>query len=99
MSDNLDNWFLVSEVDGTEVEDIIRFDYNDNTYCIYRLEDGFYATDGKCTHESVHLEEGLIMDEGIFNIKTGKAVSPPACYDLKTYPVKVEENKIYIQLI
>ena len=21
MSDNLDNWFLVSEVDGTEVED------------------------------------------------------------------------------
>ena len=32
MSDNLDNWFLVSEVDGTEVEDIIRFDYNDNTY-------------------------------------------------------------------
>jgi len=108
MSDNLDNWFLVSEVDGTEVEDIIRFDYNDNTYCIYRLEDGFYATDGICTHESVHLEEGLVMEgnkiecpmhQGIFNIKTGKAVSPPACDDLKTYPVKVEENKIYIQLI
>ena len=66
------------------------------TYCIYSLEDGYYATDGICTHESVHLEEGLVMDgeiecpmhQGIFDIKTGKAISPPACEDLKTYPLK-----------
>ena len=29
------------------------------TFCIYRIEDGFYATDGMCTHEDVHLEDGL----------------------------------------
>ena len=41
----------------------------------------FYATDGMCTHEDVHLEDGLVMDDeiecpmhqGIFNIKTGEA--------------------------
>lgn len=104
MSD--DNWVLVGTTDNIEVEDIIRFDHNDRTFCVYKLEDGFYATDGICTHEDVHLEDGLVMDnevecpmhQGVFDIKTGEAVSPPACDDLKTYPVKVEDNNIYIQI-
>ena len=103
----MDNWFFVCEENSIEVEDIVRFDHENKTFCIYKLEDGFYATDGICTHESVHLEEGLVMDgeiecpmhQGIFDIKTGKAISPPPCDDLKTYPVKVEEGKIYIQII
>ena len=102
----MDNWFLVCEENSIEVEDIVRFDHENKTFCIYKLEDGFYATDGICTHEDVHLEDGLVMDDeiecpmhqGIFNIKSGKALSPPACEDLKTYPVKVENNKIYIQI-
>ena len=104
MSDN--NWILVGTTDNVEVEDIIRFDHNDKTVCVYKLEDGFYATDGICTHEDVHLEDGLVMDneiecpmhQGVFDIKTGEAISPPACDDLKTYPVKVEDNNIYIQI-
>ena len=107
MSKKTDNWLLVTSNQDIEIEDIIRFDHENNTYCIYRLEDGFYATDGICTHESVHLEDGLILDgeiecpmhQGIFDIKTGKAISPPACNDLKTYDVKVEDNNIYIKLI
>jgi len=101
-----DNWVLVGTTDNIEVEDIIRFDHNDKTFCVYKLEDGFYATDGICTHEAVHLEDGLVMDneiecpmhQGVFDIKTGEAISPPACDDLKTYPVKVEDNNIYIQI-
>ena len=104
MSDN--NWILVGTADNIEVEDIIRFDHNDKTFCVYKLEDGFYATDGICTHEAVHLEDGLVMEneiecpmhQGVFDIKTGEAISPPACDDLKTYPVKVENNNIYIQI-
>ena len=63
MSDN--NWILVGTADNVEVEDIIRFDHNDKTFCVYKLEDGFYATDGICTHEAVHLEDGLVMDNEI----------------------------------
>ena len=99
-------WLEVSDDTEVEVEDIIRFDHDNKTYCVYRLKDGYYATDGVCTHENVHLEEGLVIDDeiecpmhqGIFNIKTGKAISPPACDDLKTYQVKVENSKIYINL-
>lgn len=101
------NWFFVTKTGEIEEDDLIRFDHADKTYCIYFIDDGYYATDGICTHESVHLEEGLVMHgeiecpmhQGIFNIKTGEAVSPPACDDLKTYPIKIEDNKIFIKII
>ena len=99
-------WLEVAEVDGMEVEDILRFDHEQKIYCIYRLEDGFYATDGLCTHEEVLLEDGLVMDDeiecpmhqGVFNIKTGKVIMDPPCEDLKTYKLKVEDEQIFIEL-
>jgi len=100
------NWIEVAKADSIEMEDLIRFDYGDKTFCVYRIEDGYFATEGICTHEAVHLEDGLVMDDeiecpmhqGIFNIKTGEAVSPPACENLKTYPVKIENDLIYIDI-
>ena len=100
------NWIEVGKADSIKLEDLIRFDHADRTFCVYRLEDGYYATDGMCTHEAVHLEDGLVMDDeiecpmyqGIFNIKSGEAISPPACEDLKTYPVKVENDLVYINI-
>ena len=102
-----ENWIFVADKVEIEEDDLIRFDHKDKTYCIYYIDDGYYATDGICTHENVHLEDGLVMDgeiecpmhQGIFNIKTGKAISPPACEDLKTYQTKIEDDKIYIKII
>jgi 3-phenylpropionate/trans-cinnamate dioxygenase ferredoxin subunit len=99
-------WIEVGKTDSIEIEDLIRFDHADKTFCIYRIEDGYFATDGICSHEAVHLEDGLVIDgeiecpmhQGIFDIKSGKAISPPACEDLKTYPIKVENDLIYINI-
>ena len=101
-----ENWIEVGPTNSIDEEDVIRFDHQEKTFCVYRLKDGFYATDGICTHEAVHLEDGLVMDDeiecpmhqGIFNIKSREAVSPPACKDLKTYPVKIDNDKIFIKL-
>ena len=107
MNYEMNNWNFVSEAESLEIEDIVRFDHNDRTFCIYLLEDGFYTTDGLCTHESVHLEDGLIIDgeiecplhQGVFDIKSGKTVSPPPCDNLKTYSTKVDDDKVYIEII
>ena len=61
MTNSTDNWHLVCKEEDIDMEDLIRFDHANSTYCIYKLEDGFYATDGICTHEAVHLEDGLVM--------------------------------------
>mgnify|MGYP001200044732 FL=1 len=80
---------------------------NEEAFCIYNIKDGFFATDGICTHEDVHLEDGLVTDDeiecpmhqGIFNIKTGTVIQDPPCKDLRTYAVKLEEEKIYINIV
>ena len=102
-----ENWIEVGKTDSIDMEDLIRFDHAGKTFCVYRIEDGFYATDGICTHEAVHLEDGLVMDDeiecpmhqGIFNIKTGAVIQDPPCKALKTYQVKLEKEKVYINII
>src|SRR5690348_11529207 len=98
-------WIEACEADEIENEDVIRFDYSDRTFAIYRTDkDEYYATDGYCTHEKFHLSNGLVMGStiecpkhnGRFDISTGQAKRAPVCIDLKTYPVKVETGKVYI---
>ena len=48
-----ENWIEVGKSDSIDMEDLIRFDHDNRTFCVYRIEDGFYATDGMCTHEDV----------------------------------------------
>ncbi|WNR42846.1 MocE family 2Fe-2S type ferredoxin [Paenibacillus roseipurpureus] len=104
----LEGWIYVCEADAIDEEDVIRFDSGSRSFAIYRSEDNdYYATDGFCTHEKVHLAEGLVMGDiiecpkhnGRFNYKTGQAKKTPACEHLTTYPVQVtDDGKVYIQI-
>ena len=88
-------------------EDLIRFDHNGATYAIYHSPDGeFYATSGLCTHENVHLADGLVMGHviecpkhnGQFDYRTGQAKRAPVCINLKTFVVKVEAGRVLVDL-
>ena len=101
----MDGWIQACKSSDIDLEDLTRFDHNGETYAIYRSpDDQYYCTDGLCTHEFVHLEDGLVMDNiiecpmhnGQFDYRTGKAVRTPACDNLKTYPVKVKDGFVYI---
>jgi len=103
----MSEWVKVCEAGDIEEEDVMRFDYGDRTFAVYRTEDGkYYATDGFCTHERVHLANGLVMGStiecpkhnGRFDIPTGAAKRAPVCVDLQTYPAKVEAGKVWIQI-
>lgn len=100
-------WVEACAKDDIETEDVIRFDHEGRTYAIYRSpDDEFFATDGICTHEHALLSDGLVLDEiiecpkhnGRFDYRTGQAKGAPVCVDLKTFPVKVEGDKVFIQL-
>jgi 3-phenylpropionate/trans-cinnamate dioxygenase ferredoxin subunit len=100
-------WIEVCGVGDVEVEDVIRFDHGDQTFAIYRTgKVDFFASDGYCTHEKIHLSNGLVMGNiiecpkhnGRFDIPTGQAKRAPVCVDLKTYPVKIEGDKVFIRI-
>jgi 3-phenylpropionate/trans-cinnamate dioxygenase ferredoxin subunit len=100
-------WVEACAAEDVEQEDVKRFDHGGRTFAIYRSpDDEYFATDGLCTHEKVHLADGLVMDNiiecpkhnGRFDYRTGHAKGAPVCVDLKTYPVKVEAGKLFIDL-
>jgi 3-phenylpropionate/trans-cinnamate dioxygenase ferredoxin subunit len=103
----MSNWIDACDVKDIEQEDVMRFDHAGRTFAIYRSPDGaFYATAGVCTHEKVHLADGLVMDHiiecpkhnGRFDYRTGKALGAPVCVNLQTYPVKVEADRVWIDV-
>lgn len=100
-------WVEICKLDAIEREDVVRFDMGKQTYAIIRSpDDEVYCTAGLCTHEAVHLADGLVMDHEIecpkhnatFDYRTGEALRPPACSALKTYATKVDDGVVFVDI-
>jgi 3-phenylpropionate/trans-cinnamate dioxygenase ferredoxin component len=83
------------------------FDHGGNAYAIYRSpDDAYYTTDGHCTHEQTLLCDGLVMGgiiecpkhNGRFDYTSGKALGAPVLVDVRTYPTKVMNGTVYIEV-
>lgn len=103
----VNGWIEICASPFLRLEDVIRFDYAQKTYAIYRLADGsIFATDGLCTHGKAHLAEGLIRGRiiecpkhnGRFDIIDGSPQRQPACVALKTYRAQEHDGKIFLEL-
>ena len=103
----MSTWTRVCNAEDIEKEDVIPVVLDGDHYAIYRsLEDEYYATDGRCTHEGTLLADGLVMDNiiecpkhnGRFDYRTGEGKGAPICVDLATYPVKVEGGVVYVDV-
>ena len=105
MSEN--GWIAACPADSIDPEDVVRFDFAERTFAIYRSpDDQYFATDGLCTHQQVHLAGGFVIDNiiecpkhnGRFDYKTGEAKGAPVCVNLKTYPVRVVAGTVFLNL-
>ena len=100
-------WIDACSADDIDAEDVIRFDQRGRIFAIYRNDaDEYFCTDGLCIHENVHLADGMVVDNtiecpkhsSIFDFATGEVETPPACEDLHTYPTKVENGRVFIEI-
>lgn len=73
---------------------------------IWHVDGDFYATSDTCTHEEASLSEGDLWGETVecylhgaqFDVRTGEVQSLPAVIPLRTYPVKVEDGVVYVEM-
>lgn len=100
-------WTDACAADDIEAEEAKRFDHGGRTFAIFRNDtDEYYCTDGLCTHEAIHLADGLVMENtvecpkhaSIFNFTTGEVETPPACDNLRTYKTMVEAGRVMVDI-
>ncbi|WP_245163190.1 Rieske 2Fe-2S domain-containing protein [Bradyrhizobium vignae] len=102
-----ENWVAVCAVDALQPEEALRFDHGARSFVIIcSPERRYYAMEGHCSHEKIHLAGGIVDGHiiecpkhfGTFDYRTGEARTLPACIDLPSYEVKLEGGTVFIKL-
>lgn len=73
---------------------------------LYNLDGEFFATHDICTHAHACLSDGYLEDgkiecplhQGVFDVRTGHAVSGPVDTGVKTFAVRVEGGDVLVNL-
>jgi 3-phenylpropionate/trans-cinnamate dioxygenase ferredoxin subunit len=75
---------------------------------LYRLNDGYFATEDTCSHAQASLAAGDIDLEdctvecpyhaSLFDIRTGQVLSLPADKPVKTYRLKVVDDEVFVEV-
>jgi NADPH-dependent 2,4-dienoyl-CoA reductase/sulfur reductase-like enzyme/nitrite reductase/ring-hydroxylating ferredoxin subunit len=79
---------------------------DDQEILLVRLNSKFYAHGAYCTHYGASLEEGSLAEERIvcpwhhacFQAQNGNLVEPPARDALPSFPVKIKDDAVYVDL-
>lgn len=104
------NWIEISDVKDFPVGTGINALVGEEQVAIFQYKkDEWYAIQNLCPHENqMILSRGLVGDKnGVpkvacpahkknFNLKNGECMEEESCGDLKSYPVKVDGDKVYI---
>ncbi|MEQ8651623.1 MAG: non-heme iron oxygenase ferredoxin subunit [Kiloniellales bacterium] len=104
MTDSAGVWVEAFSADVIEPDDADKFEYEGKCIAVFNLDGEYFATGGICTHEHAFLSEGYVdgetvecpLHQGLFNIRTGQALSPPVTEGLRTYKTKVEAGQVYV---
>jgi naphthalene 1,2-dioxygenase system ferredoxin subunit len=73
---------------------------------IYTVGEDIYATDDVCTHGHARLCDGFLdgheiecpLHQGKFDVRNGLPTCAPVTEALRSYPVKVEGGRVFLQL-
>jgi MocE subfamily Rieske [2Fe-2S] domain protein len=96
----------VANVDEIPSGEALRVEVGGQTCALVRANGEVYCVSDICTHEHAHLSEGFVegyelecpLHGSIFDVRTGEVRSLPATEDLKTFPVKVENGEVHVEV-
>lgn len=107
MSDtSTEQWIEAASVDGIPADDVIGVEVAGKDLALYRVDDQVFATDNICTHGHARLCDGFLdgheiecpLHQGKFDIRSGKAMCAPLTDDVRTYPIRIEDGKVFVAI-
>ena len=99
-------WHRVTELAKLDLETPFALRVGGEQVCVVRLEDGLFAINDVCSHEYALLSDGYYEDgklecplhQACFEIRTGRALNEPADKPVATYPTKVEDGVVFVEV-
>jgi nitrite reductase/ring-hydroxylating ferredoxin subunit len=91
-------------VDDVPEGGALKVESGELTLAVFNVGGEFYVMNDLCTHGPGSLSEGFVDGDivecnfhgGQFNIRTGAVASPPCMIAQTTYPVTIENGKVFI---
>lgn len=100
------NWVDALSADDLPADDVKGVAVAGRDIAIYTVGDAVYATDNLCTHGDARLCDGFLdgheiecaLHQGKFDVRSGLPTCDPATEPLRSYPVKIEGGRVFLQL-
>lgn len=99
-------WHDVATMDELDEDLPTAVSVGDTMIALYLVDGDVFATSDVCTHEFAQLSDGFVEDGVIecplhqarFDCRTGACLAGPAEADVQTFPVKVEDGRVLVQV-
>jgi phenylpropionate dioxygenase-like ring-hydroxylating dioxygenase large terminal subunit len=99
-------WQRAASLESIPEDGVLGVELEGTPLALYNLGGKIYATHGVCTHALAILAEGFVEDgkiecplhQGLFDIRTGKALCAPLTEDIQTFAVDVEGDDVLVDL-
>jgi naphthalene 1,2-dioxygenase system ferredoxin subunit len=99
------NWVDALSTNELPADDVKGVTVAGRDIAIYTVGDDVYATDNICTHGHARLCDGFLegheiecpLHQGKFDIRDGRPVCDPVTDAVRSYPVKIEDGRVFLQ--
>jgi naphthalene 1,2-dioxygenase ferredoxin component len=100
------NWVDVLSADDLPTDDVIGLVVAGRDIAVYTVGGEVYATDNTCTHGQARLCDGFLdgheiecpLHQGKFDVRNGNPTCEPATEALRSYPVRIDGQRVYLQI-
>ncbi|WP_374623184.1 non-heme iron oxygenase ferredoxin subunit [Pandoraea sp.] len=99
-------WVEVVSRDAVPEGDVIGVNVAGRDIALYGVDGEVFATDNVCTHGNARLCDGFLdgheiecpLHQGKFDVRTGAAMCAPLTEAVKTYPIRIEGQQVFVDL-
>ena len=100
------DWVDALSTDDLPTDDVIGVVVGGRDIAVYTVGEAVYATDNICTHGHARLCDGFLdgheiecpLHQGKFDVRDGRPTCDPVTEAIRSYPVRIDGQRVYLRI-